>query len=132
MSQATRPGLSFDTRFSAALDTNPSAASSLDLAMDGTRHGLLSTTSDVAILLQQSGLSETISSPRAPQHGMLLGGVSERSSNAFVRFVGVVGRTPRRGWGQVKRVGIWLTPCVLRKQQAELKREGSFFRESSL
>jgi len=129
----SRPGISFNTRFNAVLDPTPSAGSNLDLATEGSHIDLLLRTNSAAAvgILQQA---ESLDSPTALHTGVDSSAwTSDAPANPetlLMQWVRGVGEAPGRVWRCVGRLGMQLMPCVFRKQVAEVKREGSFFRKS--
>lgn len=129
-----RPGISFNSRFSAALDTTPSASSNLDLATEGSTIDLLLRASSATAmgLMQQSTPGGGVGTSAAGHGGG--GSVGRDAAGAGGGFGGRVRwlrGTPRSGWGWVKRQGLRVMPCWFRKQLAEGERESSRLRESS-
>lgn len=128
----SRPGISFNTRFNAVLDPIPSAGSNLDLATEGSHIDLLLRTNSAAAvgILQQA---ESLDSPTALHTGVdssaWTSDAPENPETALMQWVRGVGEAPGRVWRCVGRLGMQLMPCLFRKQLAEVKREGSFFRK---
>ncbi len=130
----SRPGISFNTRFNAVLDPTPSAGSNLDLATEGSHIDLLLRTNSAATAVGILQQSESLDSPTASHVGVDSSAwTSDAPANPetlLIRWVRGVGQAPRRVWRCVGRLGMQLMQCLFRKQLAEAKREGSFFRKS--
>jgi hypothetical protein len=130
----SRPSISFNTRFNAVLDPTPSAASNLDLATEGSHIDLLLRTNSAATAVSILQQSDSLNSPTASHAGVDSSAwTSDAPANPetlLMQWVRGVGEAPGRVWRCVGRLGMQLMPCVFRKQVAEVKREGSFFRKS--
>ena len=130
----SRPGISFNTRFNVVLDPTPSAGSKLDLATEGSHIDLLLRTNSAASAVGMLQQSESLDLPTASRAGVDSSAwTSDALANPetlLMQWVREVGQAHGRVWRCVGRLGMQLMPCLFRKQLAEVKREGSFFRKS--
>ena len=123
---------SFNTQFTAVLDTQPSATSSLDLALEGSRADLLlHGNNDPTATQMHSAVLDDL--PHSP-----LGRSCHRASAVYQRERSIsrasavwrgLGGVPKRVWGWGRLVRQRLRALVKKDNQAEVKRQGSFFRE---
>lgn len=129
----SRPGISFTTRFNAVLDPTPSGGSNLDLATEGSHIDLLLRTNSAATAVGMLQQAESLESPTALHAGVdssaWTSDAPENPETVLAQWVRGVGEAPGRFWRCVGRLGMQLMPCLFRKQLAEVKREGSFFRK---